>query len=347
MCTFFVKKPKQVLSKEHFTTIIDNNPNGFGFVYTTGTKLMIVKSSTPNAESLWKKYSDAIAKHPESHFIGHGRIATGSNVDYENTHPFLVNKGLVFVHNGIIRQFPSTAKRSDTYQYMEQVLRKLPRDFYKNKSIMDLIGRDIVGSKFAFLTLDNKVYVVNAHACVTDKDSGILFSNNNYKPSEYIDYGGTQILKGYGDWKKGKSTTDIKPKYDWKTWKKDYDIETNSYNDSYHVDGDNAEIVKGSSDWTHCLDCDDWVYNTAYNKKYECCHSCALDYGYVNIHGEDLNKYDEEFLTYCEDCAVNVASHRYDGFKICDNCAKSYDGSVPFAETIKQGELFDNQDNII
>jgi hypothetical protein len=335
MCTFFVKKPKQNLSKEHFTTIIDNNPNGFGFVYTTGTKLMIVKSAKPNAESLWKKYSDAVAKHPESNFIGHGRIATGSNIDYENTHPFMVNKQLVFVHNGIIRQFPSTAKRSDTYQYMEQVLRKLPRDFYKNKSIMDLISRDIVGSKFAFLTLDNKVYIVNAHACVTDKETGVLFSNNNYKPSEYIDYGGTQILKGYSKYK------------DDFGWSKGYskykmDAETIDYNSSFHIDKDKAEIVP-QNDWVHCLDCDDWVHENTFIKKHDCCRVCAKSYGFLDDKGNDTNIKDEG-LSYCDDCDFNVASHKYEGFNVCDLCASNYEGASPM---LKQGELFYNQDDNI
>jgi hypothetical protein len=331
MCTFFVKKPKQNLNKEHFFTIIENNPNGFGFVYTTGERLVIVKSAKPSAESLWKKYSDAVAKYPQSHFIGHGRIATGSNIDYENTHPFTINKQLIFVHNGIIRQFPSTAKRSDTYQYMEQVLRKLPRDFYKNKSIMDLIGRDIVGSKFAFLTLDNKVYIVNEHACVTDKETGVLFSNNNYKPSEYIDYGGTQILKG------GSSK---KPSYDWKQFD---ELETSVYNNSYHIDKDKAEIIP-HNDWVHCLDCDDWVHLNGFNNKYECCKNCATEYGYLDNRGNDI--WSGEEVTYCNDCEINVASHRYDGWKVCDTCATSYEGSVPMDSVPKQIELF-NQDEVI
>ena len=125
MCTFFVKKPKQRLNKEHFLNIIENNPQGFGFVYTTGTKLVIVKSPNPNPESMWKKFCDAEAKYPQSHFIGHGRIATGSAINNNNTHPFLVNQSLSIVHNGILRQFPSTVQKSEWQQPDKCILQNL------------------------------------------------------------------------------------------------------------------------------------------------------------------------------------------------------------------------------
>lgn len=329
MCTFFVKKPKQTLKKEHFTTIIDNNPQGFGFMYTTGDKIVIVKSATPNAEKLWAKYCDAVAKFPQSHFIGHGRIATGSNVDYENTHPFVVNKSLAFVHNGIIRQFPSTAKRSDTYQYMEQVIRKLPKDFYKNKSILDMMGRDIAGSKFAFLTIDNKVIIVNRHACVVDAETGVLFSNNNYKPSEWLDYGGTKISK-------------------YKSLK-DYSTPSNYIQPSldFHIDKDSGEIKHEAGDYIHCLDCDDWVYKTSFHKKFDCCTSCAKDYGYLNLSGSETGKFEQDLegLEVCDECNTNISSHYYDGFYLCETCEKMYTGAIPIDEEL-YNKSFINQENI-
>jgi hypothetical protein len=335
MCTFFVKKPKQVLKQEHFNTIIENNPQGFGFVYTTGTKLVIVKSAKPDAKVLWNKYQDAVSKYPQSHFIGHGRIATGSNVDYENTHPFLVNKGLVFVHNGIIRQFPSTAKRSDTYQYMEQVLRKLPRDFYKQRAIMDLIGRDIVGSKFAFLTIDNKVYIVNEHACVTDKETGVLFSNSNYMPSLWLDYGGTKVYKT-------ETSKYNKYSYDW-------DRGVTQHKLDFHIDRDSAQIQQETSDYTHCQDCDDWVYKTSYEAKFDCCTSCAKSYGYLTLSGAETGQFEKEIegLNYCDECKVNTASHKYDVFHLCSQCEKNYTGATPIdAEIEAWNNSFNNQENI-
>jgi predicted glutamine amidotransferase len=335
MCTFFVKKPKQVLKQEHFNTIIENNPQGFGFVYTTGTKLVIVKSAKPDAKVLWNKYQDAVSKYPQSHFIGHGRIATGSNVDYENTHPFLVNKGLVFVHNGIIRQFPSTAKRSDTYQYMEQVLRKLPRDFYKQRAIMDLIGRDIVGSKFAFLTIDNKVYIVNEHACVTDKETGVLFSNSNYMPSLWLDYGGTKVYKT-------ETSKYNKYSYDW-------DKGATQSKLDFHIDRDSAQIQQETSDYIHCQDCDDWVYKTSFEKKFDCCTSCAKSYGYLTLSGAETGQFEQEIegLNICDECSTNIASHKYDGFHLCSHCEKMYTGATPIdAEIDAYNNSFNNQENI-
>lgn len=314
MCTFFVKSPKQTIKKEHFTTIIENNPQGFGFVYTTGTKLVIVKSASPNLESMWKKFCDAESKYPKSHFIGHGRIATGSNINSDNTHPFLVSKSLAMVHNGILRQFPSTAQKSDTVQYIEQVLRKLPKNFTSNRAILDMIGRDITGSKFAFLSVDNKVTIINRHQCVIDTQTGVLFSNRNYIATDWLDYGGTKIAKStiYGTSTK---KSDYKPNLS--VVKKDlFD---------FHIDADSGEIVEdkdSKSSWHYCSDCQDYVRDYQFNRDWMLCNDCMDEYGIPkgtkNIQGKDNN------LNYCDDCGYNVASVVYDGFSLCDCCCHEY-----------------------
>lgn len=305
MCTFFVKSPKQSIKKEHFLNIIDNNPQGFGFVYTTGSKLVIVKSAKPNAEQMWKQFCDAERKYPKSNFIGHGRIATGSNMNNDNTHPFLVSRKLAFVHNGILRQFPSTAQKSDTVQYMEQVIRKLPTDFYKNKSILDMMGRDITGSKFAFLTLDNKVFIVNEHACVIDGETGVLFSNSNYKATEWFDYGGKQVHK---------STF---TKHDKKKYKHAY----KQSNMDFHVDSNCCEIKNTTSskfnDWALCDECGEWVDDASFDSEYNMCDSCVLDYGFSEKSLDELR--------YCDNCGMNVSARNVEDWRLCDLCADDYE----------------------
>lgn len=313
MCTFFVKKPNQTLKRKHFYNIIENNPQGFGFVYTTGLKLVIVKSATPDPDKMWKQYCDAESRYPKSHFIGHGRIATGSNLNSENTHPFMVNKGLSMVHNGILRQFPSTAQKSDTVQYIEQVIRKLPKDFYKNQSIMDMIGRDITGSKFAFLSVDNRVFIVNKHACVIDKETGILFSNSNYKATEWFDYGGQKVHK---------NTFNKKDKKKYK----------HSYNQSgfdFHVDSDCCEIKHLSSDkdWSLCEECLEWVDGDSYSTAYRMCKDCVNYYG--------LDSKNTEGLHYCDDCGMNVSSKIVEDWRLCDLCADAYEDII---SDIKSGK---------
>lgn len=317
MCTFFVKSPKQTIKKEHFFNIIDNNPQGFGFVYTTGTKLVIVKSPNPNKESMWKKFCDAESMFPKSHFIGHGRIATGSNLNHDNTHPFLVNKGLAFVHNGILRHFPSTAQKSDTVQYMEQVIRKLPKDFYHNKGIMDMIGRDISSSKFAFLSVDNKVFVVNRHACVIDGETGVLFSNSNFRDTDYLDYGGTKVAKGNFKNRTSKLLSEYSTGY------KQQAID-------FHVDSKSCEIKESpANDWEYCQDCHDWVRKNEYSFEWGLCKDCEKEYGLDGIkndaksyHHIVKNHYSD--LNYCDDCELNVASHTYEDWRLCDICVKNY-----------------------
>jgi hypothetical protein len=324
MCTFFVKKPKQAIKKEHFLNIIDNNPQGFGFVYTTGSKLVIVKSSNPNPESMWKKFCDAESKYPQSHFIGHGRIATGSAINNSNTHPFLINQSLSMVHNGILRQFPSTIQKSDTVQYIEQVIKKLPKDFYKNSGIMDMIGRDITGSKFAFLSVDNKVFIVNEHLCVIDGETGVMFSNTNFRKTEWLDYGGTKVSKSYLPTKKSSSYKGLLLNH------KPLQNELN-----FHVDSDCCEIKNDAvNDWEYCQDCHDWVRKHEYSYDWGLCKQCEGEYGLTGVKNED--NYSKTItgkhygdINYCDDCNVNVASHTHEDWRLCDLCIKSYEDSKP------------------
>jgi len=311
MCTFFVKKPKQRLNKEHFLNIIENNPQGFGFVYTTGTKLVIVKSSNPSPESMWKKFCDAEAKYPQSHFIGHGRIATGSAINNNNTHPFLINQSLSMVHNGILRQFPSTIQKSDTVQYIEQVIKKLPKDFYKNSGIMDMISRDIT------------VYVVNEHSCVIDGETGVLFSNTNFRKTEWLDYGGLKVDKKsisknkLGKYKDTFSSYPVQNKLD------------------FHVDSDCCEIKNNpTNDWEYCQDCHDWVRKHEYSYDWGLCKQCEGEYGLTGVKNED--NYSKTItgkhygdINYCDDCNVNVASHTHEDWRLCDLCIKSYEDPKP------------------
>lgn len=294
MCTFFVKKPNQTIKREHFETIIENNPQGFGFMYTTGKKIVIVKSSAPDSLDMWHKYVDAVKRYPKSHFIGHGRIATGSNINDANTHPFAVNQSLAMVHNGIIRQYPSTKSESDTMQYIKNVLRKLPKDFYKNGAIMDLIGNDIVGSKFAFLTIDNRVYIVNKYLCTIDKETGVLFSNQNYLPSLWLDYGGNKVKK-----QTYTSKSIQLPLLDTK--------------------GGDAK------DFSYCQDCEEWYKNDEFSKEDKMCIHCVSEF-------KSWNKSfscNTSVKGKCDECQTSDAIGSWYDFKLCSECYKNYESYFP------------------
>jgi transcriptional regulator with XRE-family HTH domain len=119
------------------------------------------------------------------------RIEAGE-VNASNLHPFLVNKDLGFVHNGVISGL-GDAKFSDTY-YFNQLLQQLPTNFLKNKSIVDLIAARIGRDKLVFLDKNSTWTIINPA-------NGHFFEGDWYSNSSYVEvnnyewFGNTKLYK--------------------------------------------------------------------------------------------------------------------------------------------------------
>jgi hypothetical protein len=194
MCIAIMNPSNVTLKKSLLKTCWENNYHGGGLLYINSRSGQLESyKSLDDFDALYAKYQEVRSKHSKSKVVLHFRISTHGTISVDNVHPFMVNKSLGFVHNGIISQAPYSKQYSDTYMFNETMLKKLPKDFINNDAILDLIDEYIGYSKLLFLDKNNNHYIVGEEKGVWDY--GCWFSNTGYKASKYLDYGGNKVLK--------------------------------------------------------------------------------------------------------------------------------------------------------
>ena len=201
MCIAILNTPNITFSKSIIKTCWENNSDGAGLIWTdTKRKRLHTFKELDSVEAYYAKYIEVRRKHPKSKVVLHFRISTSGGVNLNNTHPFEVNSGLAFVHNGVISELNGIDKqRSDTNLFNLRVLQNLPAGFERNEAIANLIAKYIGHSKLVFLNANNEHTIINPNLGKSDPAyTGCWFSNSTYKPSAYFDYGGKQVAKaGY------------------------------------------------------------------------------------------------------------------------------------------------------
>jgi len=160
MCLLIAQTNNKVISKEKLEITEKNNSDGMGFTYSNGDKLIVEKFREFN--KFYPRYKKAVQDYGKtSHLLIHFRFSThGIEKGLFNVHPFRVNKGLVFAHNGIIN-VQDDKKRSDTQVFNDTILKQLPKNFLSNKATRKLLGKFVSGSKLAFLDVSGKSTIIN------------------------------------------------------------------------------------------------------------------------------------------------------------------------------------------
>ena len=181
MCIICALPKGTGISEKEFDQCWDSNPDGGGYAFLDeNAKFSIVKSM--ELDELKKAFKKDHSKHGEySPFLLHFRIGTHGTKDETNVHPFYINENVVMAHNGVL-SIPTDSKdgRSDTRTFVEDVLQKLPRNFYRNYGISFLIDKFASGSnKLAFLNNAGDFMVYNKVAGTTDNNR--WFSNSSFK----------------------------------------------------------------------------------------------------------------------------------------------------------------------
>lgn len=181
MCIIaYVPKDKTV-SKEIIENMFINNPDGAGLLYVEKGEVKVFK--TFHLCELTAMY-EHIKTSFDTDIIIHCRIGTHGGKTLDNIHPFMVNKSLGFVHNGIISNVPLDVAKSDTRMFNEVILQKLPEGFLNYEAVKELIGGYIGSSKLVFM--DNKQNVTLINDDKGTWDGGVWFSNGTYH--SYSDY---------------------------------------------------------------------------------------------------------------------------------------------------------------
>lgn len=156
MC-IIIWAPQGSIPSDHLLDAMLINQDGWGFAVPTKRGIHTFK--TIDHEKLF----DAWARRPAGPVLFHARWATHGAVKDDNCHPFRIpGKRLVVAHNGIIPGYGSKTK-SDTLDFVEKVLVKLPDWFTEEERVIKAMGKAIGYSKLVFLDKNGMATIVNEH----------------------------------------------------------------------------------------------------------------------------------------------------------------------------------------
>lgn len=194
MCVI-VAKPKGVdfPSIETLLDCWETNPDGAGIMWNEGDTVRIEKGfmNWQHFLNRFLRIKDTV-NIDETAVVMHFRIATHGEVSRECCHPFPLSNDLNelrrckthasvgVAHNGVISGRSTNAKKSDTMDYIMNVLYPLYDeldDFMWRKNIKNVIKDTICGSRMAFLQPNGEIsFVGDWHV-----EDGCYYSNLNHK----------------------------------------------------------------------------------------------------------------------------------------------------------------------
>lgn len=158
------------------------NPDGGGFAYIKNDKIYIYRTLDRN------KFIDKLKKHRGDNmnapFIWHMRAASHGVVSLENTHPFKVNEGLVFAHNGHISKCDTSkiSKISDTNNFNNIIMKKLPIEVVLSRDFDWLVRPYIAHSKLLLLSKAEGIQIIAKEK--GEVKDGIWYSNTMYQETK-------------------------------------------------------------------------------------------------------------------------------------------------------------------
>jgi len=204
MCLLILNKAEAApLTEAYFKTAWKNNPHGGGLVYREGDR-MVVRKTVRGWKKFYTIYAQARAANTETHFLVHFRWATHGKKNIENTHPFKVDDGVYFGHNGVLSRYAEHGKdaKSDTRNFIDRVLSFMPQKFYANADYIQVLSDHIgLGNKLVFLDYENDYGIVNESA--GHWRDGSWFSNSGYLPRVEVNYGAGYGTHSPTDWSYG------------------------------------------------------------------------------------------------------------------------------------------------
>ena len=191
MCIAIMKSENKKISKTTLQRCYDANPDGAGFMFADNKELTVKKGYFTFKE-FYKEYKP----HENKQVLLHFRIKTHGPIDKNNCHPFLVNSGLGFIHNGIITGYGDD-KQSDTIDFNKSILQKIVAK-HGNMGLFDdpmveLIENVIGYSKLVFLDRHGNYRIMNEQK--GSWHDGVWYSNSSWKKPEPIKYTGYDWTK--------------------------------------------------------------------------------------------------------------------------------------------------------
>lgn len=204
MCIIVYRPYDEALTKSQIEDCMTGNKDGWGLMWAEGNTVSYQKGR--DMEKFWDAYEAVQYYDVAIHF----RFKTHGDIDDANAHPFKVvgiddvGYDLYVMHNGVIPITRPDPKKSDTWTWVENVLRpKILENpgFYNTPEFWDLVQKDVSGSRLMFLAPNAPN---SKHTFMYwgnwDKEGNKLFSNRFWRsggPKRGTASAGTSGSTGY------------------------------------------------------------------------------------------------------------------------------------------------------
>lgn len=179
MCVIIYKPKDKIVTPDILKACDSANSDGIGFMYSYKGHLKVKRNY--GFSDFMCQYEEALeGEAKNSPIVLHFRLGTSGERGITNVHPFRVNSNYGFCHNGMFSGLGTDVKWCDTALFAKKYLDKLPLDFAKNESILNLVT-EAVGYTNKVVLMDNNgaVYMIGGKNWY--KEDGLIFSNNYWK----------------------------------------------------------------------------------------------------------------------------------------------------------------------
>lgn len=173
-------------TKTEFKTMFKNNPDGAGFMFADGDKV-IIKKGFMSFGQFWQAFKPYKDMNDRA-FAFHFRIATHGGVSRSMCQPFPYTDNtrelkrletrapLGIAHNGMIPITDDARKISDTALFIQKYLTRIVRTPHNIKQVDLDIVEACIDSKMILLQASGNAYLIGKFI----HDDGVYFSNASY-----------------------------------------------------------------------------------------------------------------------------------------------------------------------
>lgn len=164
------------------------HPNGWGMAFFYGNAVSLEKQPESAHKSVYLKQR-LQSKVEADNMIAHIRLATRGNLDYENTHPFVMrdnsNRTWTLAHNGTIFDCDllnpfvhSQQGQTDSERILAYIISRVNLELEKKKELSAQERFDLIDKILSEITPENKVNLLLF-------DGELMYAHTNYQNSLY------------------------------------------------------------------------------------------------------------------------------------------------------------------
>jgi predicted glutamine amidotransferase len=183
MCIAILQMLHKKIDKDIFYKYSNYNHDGYGLMYVNSNSKQLETYKTLQLDDFYDKYLTACNLYnDQTPIVLHFRSCTHAKADIENCHPFLVNKNIGYVHNGVVTNVGTSELYSDTNLLNRNILKYIGSNILDN-AVTQTLFLNLVGeyNKFIFLTNEKKFLIFNEKQGCWDNDFWYSFKQYDYK----------------------------------------------------------------------------------------------------------------------------------------------------------------------